>query len=131
LIDYFNVISRVLKKDGQILIFEIHPFAYFFENGFSFEKQNFDELLAYFKKEPHNYANGLDYVGGEKYDSNECFWFMHKISDIINAILKTGIEIQEFDEYNLEMANNSETKMYEKFPLSYIITGKNRKDRQN
>ncbi len=32
--DYFSVISRLLKKDGKIIIFEIHPFKYFFENGF-------------------------------------------------------------------------------------------------
>jgi len=122
--DYFSVVSRLLKKDGQILIFEIHPFAYFFENGFNFEKQNFDKLTSYFGKEPYNYPNGLDYFGGVEYKSSECFWFMHKMSDIINAILHNDIEIRVFDEYNIEMADNPDTKGYDKFPLSYILVGR-------
>jgi SAM-dependent methyltransferase len=122
--DYFNVVSRLLKKGGQILIFEIHPFAYFFENGFDFEKQNFEKLTSYFKKGPYNCPTGLDYVGGAEYESNECFWFMHKMSDIISAVLQAGIEIQEFEEYNLEMANSETVKTLEKFPLSYILIGR-------
>ena len=121
---YFSVVSRLLKKDGQILIFEMHPFAYFFENGFDFEKQNFDKLTSYFKKGPYNYADGMDYVGGVEYESKECFWFMHKMSDIISAMLQAGIEIQEFNEYNLEMANNANVKFLDRFPLSYILIGK-------
>jgi len=49
---------------------------------------------------------------------------MHKISDILSAILKNGIEIEEFNEYNLEMANNNSLKFLDKFPLSYILVGK-------
>lgn len=121
--DYFGVVSRLLKKGGQILIFEIHPFAYFFENGFRFDKQNFDKLTSYFEKKPYNYPTGLDYFGEVEYESNECLWFMHKISDIINAVLRNGIEIQDFDEYDIDLADNPDTKNYEKFPLSYILTG--------
>jgi len=106
------------------LISEIHPFVYFFNNGFDFEKQNFDKLTSYFKKEPYNYATGIDYVGGVEYESDECFWFMHKISDIINAILQADIEIREFDEYNLGNAANETVKLLNGFPLSYIIIGR-------
>lgn len=122
--DYFSVISRLLKKNGKILIFEMHPFAYFFENGFHPEKQNFNEITSYFNKGPYNYEDGLDYVGGVKYDSKKCYWFMHKMSDILNAILQNNIEIHEFNEYNTEMANNDLEKFLDKFPLSYIIIGK-------
>ncbi|MCL2115722.1 MAG: class I SAM-dependent methyltransferase [Methanobrevibacter sp.] len=121
--DYFAVVSRLLKKKGKLLIFEIHPFAYFFENGFDIEKGNFEKLTSYFEKSPYNYKDGLDYVGGVEYEAKECYWFMHKISDIINAILQNDIEIQEFDEYNMEMANNDSIKFLDKFPLSYIIVG--------
>lgn len=122
--DYFSVVSRLLKKDGKVLIFEMHPFAYFFENGFDPEKQNFSKMTSYFKKGPYNYEDGLDYVGGVKYESKECYWFMHKIADILNAILQNDIKIQEFNEYNLEMANNDSLKVLKNFPLSYILVGK-------
>jgi len=121
---YFSVISRLLKKDGKILIFEIHPFAYFFENGFEIKKQNFQEITPYFEKGPYSYEDGLDYIGGVKYEAKECNWFMHKMSDIINAIIKNNIKIEEFEEYNLEMANNDEAKFLNKFPLSYILIAK-------
>ena len=122
--EYFSVVSRILKDNGKILIFEIHPFAYFFESGYSLENQNLDKMISYFDKSPHSYKDGLDYVGGVKYEAKECYWFMHKMSDIINAILKNGISISEFNEYNLEMANNESTINLDKFPLSYILVGK-------
>ena len=49
---------------------------------------------------------------------------MHKMSDIVNAILHNDIKITEFNEYNMEMANNESINHLEKFPLSYILTGK-------
>jgi len=121
---YFSVIKRLLKKDGKLLIFEMHPFAYFFENGFTPEKQNFQEITPYFKKGPYTYKDGLDYIGGIKYEAKECFWFMHTMSDILNAILKNDIKIEEFEEYNLEMANNESIQILDKFPLSYILIAK-------
>jgi hypothetical protein len=122
--NYFNVLSRLLKKGGQILISEIHPFVHLFDKGFDFEKQNTNKLTSYFKKGPYSYAKGIDYVGGVEYESDECFWFMHKISDIINAILPANIEIQEFDEYNLGNSYNETLKLLNGFPLSYILIGK-------
>ncbi len=124
---FFSVVSRLLKKGGELLIFEMHPFAYFLENGFSFERQNWDQFPSYFEKGPYHYKDGLDYVGGVAYEAKECYWFMHKMSDIISAVFKSGIDIQTFEEYNLEMANNPSAKLMEKFPLSYLLTGQKKK----
>lgn len=121
--DYFSVISRLLKKDGKILIFEIHPFKYFFENGFSFEQLNFDKLTSYFKKDSNNYPLGLDYFGNIEYEC-ECFWFMHKMSDIVTAILRNGIAIEDFDEYSMDLDGTPNKEVLGKFPFSYLITGK-------
>lgn len=49
---------------------------------------------------------------------------MHKLSDIFKAIIQSDITILDFEEYNLEMANNSTTKIFDKFPLNYIFAGK-------
>jgi hypothetical protein len=45
------------------------------------------------------------------------------MSDIINAVLHNGIGIREFNEYNLEMANNESVAHLTKFPLSYMLVG--------
>ena len=125
--EYFSVVSRLLKDKGEILIFEMHPFAYFFENGHDAKDQSLENMTSYFDKGPYNYKDGIDYVGGVRYEAKECFWFLHKMSDIINAIIQSGIRIREFNEYNLEMANNDSIKHLDKFPLSYILIGEKRK----
>jgi len=123
--DYFKIVSKLLKPNGKILIFEMHPFAYFFEPANDSGKEpTLDEFLSYFEKQPYSYKNGLDYVGETTYAAKECCWYMHKISDIINALISNGIEIEIIDEYNMEMANNEKIKNIEKFPLSYIINCK-------
>jgi SAM-dependent methyltransferase len=120
--DYFKIVSKLLKPNGKILIYEIHPFAYFFETSNDLDiEPTLDNFISYFDKKPHSVKNGMDYVGQTKYDAKECCWYMHKISDIINALICNGLEIEKFDEYNVEMANNTGIKNMEKFPLSYII----------
>jgi hypothetical protein len=107
------------------LIYEIHPFAYFFEQINDFNKDiTLDDFISYFEKGPYSYKNGLDYVGQTTYEAKECCWYMHKFSDIINAIICNGLEIEKIEEYNMEMANNEKIKNMEKFPLSYIINCK-------
>ena len=123
--EYFKVASRLLKKDGKILIYEMHPFAYFFEQAFELNREvQLEDFISYFGKEPYSYKYGLDYIGQTIYKAKKCYWFMHKISDILNAITKSNIEMLEFNEYNQEMGNNENIKHKDKFPLSYILTGK-------
>jgi len=123
--DYFKVVAKLLKPNGKILINEIHPFAYFFDTANDLDKDaTLDDFISYFEKGPYSYKNGLDYVGQTKYEAKECCWYMHKISDIINAIIRNGIEIENIEEYNTEIANEERMKNIEKFPLSYIISGR-------
>jgi len=121
---YFSVVSRLLNKGGEILIFEIHPIAYFLESGFDPKSPEYKTAFSYFNRGPYGYEYGLDYVGGVKYEAKECRWFMHKMSDILNAVLQSGIEITDIGEYNLEMANNPEVMTFDKLPLSYMLYGK-------
>lgn len=120
--DFFMIVSKLLKPNGKILMFEIHPFAYFFERANDLSiNPTLDEFISYFDKGPYSYKNGLDYVGQITYEAKECCWYMHKLSDIINAIICNGLEIEKIEEYNMEMVNNENVKNMEKFPLSYII----------
>jgi SAM-dependent methyltransferase len=123
--DYFKIVSKLLKQNGQLLIYEIHPFAYFFESSNDLDKDpTLDNFISYFEKGPYSYKNGLDYVGQTRYEAKECCWYMHKFSDIINAIIHNGIEIENIEEYNTEIANNERMNNSIKFPLSYILSCK-------
>lgn len=123
--DYFKVVSRLLKKDGKILIFEIHPFAYFFEQADGLEREiELKDFISYFEKGPYSYNEGLDYVGMTSYEPKTCYWFMHKVSDILNSLIKNQISIEEVTEYNYETTNNKAITIRDKFPLSYMLIGK-------
>jgi SAM-dependent methyltransferase len=123
--DYFKIFSKLLKQNGKFLIYEIHPFAYYFEQiDESKENITLDDYISYFVKGTYSYKNGLDYIGQTNYEAKECCWYMHKFSDIINAIIYNGLEIGKIEEYNMEMANDKKINNMEKFPLSYIINGK-------
>ena len=125
LTDYFKIVAKLLKHNGKILIFEMHPFAYYFEQIDEPKKDiTLDDFISYFEKGPYSCKNGLDYVGQKQYEAKECCWYMHKFSDIINAIICNDLEIEKIEEYNVEMANNEKASNLEKFPLSYTIIGK-------
>jgi len=125
LVDYFSIVSKLLKQNGKILIYEMHPFAYYFEQLDSENKEiSLDDFISYFEKGPYSYENGLDYVGQTSYKGKECYWYMHKFSDIINALIQNHMKIEKIEELNTEIANNEKIKNLEKFPLSYILTCK-------
>lgn len=112
------MVRRLLKKDGKILIFEMHPIAYLFEGDFDAKSPDFDLLIPYFEKGPYHYRDVLDYIGGIEYESKEGYWFMHKLSDILKALITNGLSLEDIEEYNLEMANNESAQVLDKFPLS-------------
>ena len=78
-------------------------------------------VAGYVPNSAYSYKNGMDYVGETAYQAKECCWYMHKLSDKINALISNGLEIEKMDEYNMEMANNESIKNMETIPLSYII----------
>jgi len=126
---YFSVIHRLLKQGGGFLIFEIHPVAYIFEDGVKPSNTGGNNAapsnaVSYFDRGPYHYRDGLDYVGEVPYQAKECYWYMHRLCDIFNALRHSGLEVTGFNEYKLEMANNNEAKGTNKLPLSYILTGK-------
>jgi SAM-dependent methyltransferase len=127
--EYFKIISKLLKQDGIILVYEMHPFAYFFQPSNDLnEVPTLDNFLSYFEKGLLSNKSGLDYIGGEKYEAKECFSYMHKFSDIINSIVNNCIGIEKIEEYNfgcgMELMNGVNEDIVKKFPLSYILIGK-------
>ncbi len=77
-----------------------------------------------FETGANHYSDGLDYFGNVKYELTEGFWFMHKMSEIISAILHNGMEMEEFEEYPFDLDGDYDQGAAEKFPFSYLITAK-------
>jgi SAM-dependent methyltransferase len=120
--DYFAVVARLLKPGGQALIFEMHPFAYFFERIDGGKKPiTLDDFPSSFEPGPFTYARGMDYVSGKEYDAKECRWFLHQFSGIITALSWNGLAIESMHEYEFELAENKLLAGRKNLPLSYII----------
>jgi len=110
---YFETMSRILKKGGQVLIFEIHPVGFVFDEN---PPVKYDDPVG-----PHKHLTSLDYVGGAEYTQDDCFWFMHKMSDIVMAVLKNGFEITRFTESCRDTGWIDPKNNFTKFPRSFTM----------
>ncbi len=59
------------------------------------------------------------------YQGPTSYWFHHKMSDVITALLRNGISIRAFDEYDHDISTVFKhlESLPEKPPLSYILVG--------
>ncbi|MFH2035350.1 MAG: class I SAM-dependent methyltransferase [Candidatus Zixiibacteriota bacterium] len=129
LVKFFGIVSKMLREDGTLVIYEEHPFCNMlsFEGEPEFEPDNPLKIhFSYFKDEPWVENDGIDYIGKSKYDSKTNYGWSYKISDIINPIASNGFRIKEFNEYRTDISSefdhlNEETKV----PLSYILVANN------
>lgn len=121
---YFEVVSRIMKKGGRLVIYESHPFAYMAEHIAADEKDaKVGDLVSYFAPGPFNYPQGIEHAIPESEEVKECCWFNHKMSDIVSAILENNIRIRNFEEYP-EVADGDVVKeSVDKLPMSYMIIG--------
>jgi len=124
----FAKVAQVLRKDGAVFIYEIHPFS----EMLPFDDYEGDDVLRiiepYFKVEPYVEYGGLDYVGGTKYDSKKPqYWFIHKMSDIQMALIENQIAVEYFAEYENDISAGHQRIEQAKagIPLSYILIGRN------
>lgn len=125
---FFRIVSRMLREEGTLLIYEQHPFTYMLA---ATDEPDFDKehpmkvAYSYYRTEPWANDTGMDYVGGTKYKAKEAFSFTQKLSDIFNAIIKSGINILEFTEYSHDISEMWDHIIREKMiPLCYILVGK-------
>jgi ubiquinone/menaquinone biosynthesis C-methylase UbiE len=93
---FFAVVARLLRQNGQLFIYEMHPFLDMLEVPPA------DPLRlqhSYFKADPFVDTDGLDYYGKTSYAAKPAYSFHHKLSDIIGGVLGNGMRLISFDEY--------------------------------
>ena len=124
---FFGIVSKMLKPGGDLVMYEQHPFMYVFatEGDDEYEPEYPNKIaFSYFRKEPWADDEGIDYIGKTTYDAITNYSYTQTVSDIINAIVKNGIRLDEFNEYPHDI-----TEIYddmdngEKLPRCYILLG--------
>jgi ubiquinone/menaquinone biosynthesis C-methylase UbiE len=118
---FFAIVSRLLKKDGQLFIYEMHPILNMFDadKGLAME-------ASYFKEGPFVEEAGPDYMDPSQTVRAVSYWFPHKLSDVIGGCLENGLSLTHFEEYghDISMVYAAFEDLPKKPPLSYSLVAR-------
>jgi len=118
---FFAIVSRLLRTNGQVFIYEMHPIL----NMFDADKGLMVEA-SYFQREPFVDGEGPDYYDPTQLIKSVSYWFPHKLSDVIGGCLKHGLSLIHFEEYahDLSMVYAAFENFEKKPPLSYSLVAR-------
>lgn len=121
---FFNKVSLCLKKDGRLVIHEMHPvtnlLALAGEEGY--ETDTPEKMVnSYFREEPWEENCGMPYISGKLYESKTFFSYSHTFSDIINSIIQNKMNIINLLEYDRDISSMFSDLENRGIPLSYIL----------
>jgi ubiquinone/menaquinone biosynthesis C-methylase UbiE len=124
-----KVVRSMMKDDGFFYVYDSHPFFHLLDE----EKLSIDKVdikYDYFNVK----ADESDEIGGYACETKHAtnYWWNHSVSDIINALIEAGLEINYFNEFDTlfwQNGNMEEVKPYlfkymflhNKLPLSFSI----------
>lgn len=125
--ELFHVVACCLKHDGIMILHEIHPVMNMLplpdEDGY---RDDMTVVLEhkYFTKEPWLETNGMGYISGE-YKSKTFTSFAHSMSEIINGIIKSNMDIKLLNEYDYDIGL-SDVYDNKGLPLSMLLVAANK-----
>jgi len=94
-----GIISRFLKPYGQFIFAEFHPFVWMFDDDFSKIAYN------YFNTGPIVETSEGTYTDNDAPLQQEYVMWNHPISEVLTNLLKHGLEIISFDEFDYSPYN--------------------------
>lgn len=124
---YFEIVARVLKPNGALVIHETHPFLETFRlDRETKEGEPLVPAYSYFMSEPVRSSEGLDYYGNEKYGEEIVYWYHHNLTKIFNAILGSGLALTVFRELEDDLDSGyARVSMAEpRLPMSYVLVAR-------
>lgn len=120
---FLTKVSQLLKVGGHLFIYEQHPFTEMLSTDDDGSADPLKISAPYFKTEPYEETNGIDYVGKTTYESKPMYWFVWTISDILNGIIDSGLRLHFLQEYekDISASHQRNEQAGTKIPLSYIL----------
>lgn len=121
------VIRKHLKAGGLFYIAEFHPVVWMFDDEFSRIEYPYHNKEVIETESQSTYTDGPSNITGKEYGWN------HSLSEVINALLYNGLQIQQFNEHSFSpypcfknMISGGKGKWYikgleEKIPMVYSI----------
>jgi len=122
---FFQVIQSLLKPGGKLVMEEMHPVLLMYEPNTETGISSVE--YSYFGKQVWEEITGLDYYGGEEYDSLPNYSFMHRLDEILMAGIGKGLKLLSFKELDYDISffcsdlEHSSTKP----PLGFVMVMEN------
>ena len=121
---YFDVIARLLRPGGALLVYEQHPIMNMFEPGAA---DPMTPVHSYFKAEPFEDVGALVYDGTQGLPGEPQYWFVHTLGDLLSECLERGLALEHFREYphnissaEFDVYNGQEAQL----PASYVMVAR-------
>lgn len=92
-----KVVRSLLKDDGFLYVYDSHPFFMMFDEG-KLRREIYEIKYPYFDHAPDLEESIGGYAAQTKHGIEAWFW-MQKVSDIINATASNGLHIEYFHEF--------------------------------
>ncbi|HKX86138.1 MAG TPA: class I SAM-dependent methyltransferase [Flavobacterium sp.] len=112
-----NVVSHFLKPQGKFILADFHPIVWMFDNDFK------EVFYSYFNVEPIIEEESGTYANKNASLETKTITWNHPTSEVLNALIKSGLEIQSFDEYDYSPYNCfNQTEEFEpgKFRIKHL-----------
>lgn len=104
-----DVVSHFLKPDGKFVFAEFHPVVWMFDNDFKEVFYSYFNVAPIIEDESGTYADRYSEISAETITWN------HPTSEVLNALIQSGLEINSFNEYDYSPYNCfNETEEFEK-----------------
>jgi SAM-dependent methyltransferase len=94
-----NIISKFLKPGGQFIFVEFHPVVWMFDDNFEKIGYNYFNSGAIVETENGTYADKTSEIS-----QSNVMW-NHGFSEVINSLIKNGLEINSLDEFDYSPYN--------------------------
>ncbi|MGC4041681.1 MAG: class I SAM-dependent methyltransferase [Flavobacterium sp.] len=104
-----NVVSHFLKPNGKFIMADFHPVVWMYDNDFREVFYNYFNTGAIFEENTGTYADKDAEIEEKTISWN------HPVSEILNALIRSGLEINAFNEYDYSPYNCfNQTEEFEK-----------------
>jgi ubiquinone/menaquinone biosynthesis C-methylase UbiE len=123
--DFFEVIQSLLKPSGTLVMEDMHPVLFMYEENPESGASSIQH--SYFDEKIWEETSGLDYYSGEEYDSRPNYSFMHRLDEILMAGISSSLSLLSFKEldYDISLFCADLEQSPTKPPLGFIMVMEN------
>ena len=94
-----KIVSRFLKPNGKFVFVEFHPVVWMFDDNFNKIKYNYLNTGPIVENEEGTYADKNAPI------SQDYVMWNHGISEVLNSLIKNGLEIKSLNEFDYSPYN--------------------------